>query len=176
MSDYRAFVTEDDDNDHYSVHYYHNPGRWQQNMLEDDSPMKDPNNWSAEFKYLNPDNNDISDDIKRLPSDSGGIYVFFIKGINLPFIENYILYIGRSWYNGNQNIRKRANEYFRDSRPLIRKMFERWKEHLYYRYFPDTDNDRIDVNEVRLIRAILPEYNTQIPDRIEVQPTTTAFS
>ena len=176
MSTYRAFVTEEDDNDHYLVRYYHNPRRWQENILEEGNPMRDPNNWSAEFKYLNPANDDVSDDIKRLPNNSGGIYVFFVKGINLPFMENYIFYIGRCKYTDTQNIRKRANEYLGDSRPQIKKMFNRWKEHLYYRFFPDIDNDRISANEARLIRAILPECNETIPDRIEMQTTIPAFS
>ncbi len=176
MSGYRAFLAEDDNNERYRLSYYHYPQRWRDNILETDNPLRDPLNWSAEFKYLNPANDDISDDINQLPCDSGGIYIFFVKGINLPFIENYILYIGRCQYTNTQNIRKRAREYFRDTRSQIKRMFNRWGEHLYYRYFPDTDNDRISANEVKLIRAILPEHNEKIPDRIEVQPTVSAFS
>lgn len=41
----------------------------------------------------------------------GGIYMFYIKGICLQFIEDYIVYIGRYKSTDNQNIRKRAKEY-----------------------------------------------------------------
>lgn len=176
MSGYRAFTEEYSDNNRYQLTYYHNPQRWRQNTLDEDNPMKDPNNWSAELKYLNQTNDDVSDDIKRLPNNKGGIYVFFIKGVNLPFMENYILYVGRCKCTDNQNIRKRAKEYFKDARPLILRMFDRWKEHLYYRCYLDDDNDRICRNEVSLIRAIMPELNEDIPDRIEVQPTVLAFN
>ena len=55
-------------------------------------------------------------------------------------------------------------------------MFSRWKDHLYYRYYPDTDNERIKNNEIQLIRAILPQYNEVIPDQIEIQDSIPAFN
>ena len=175
MPGYRAFITEDDDNYHYKLSYYHNPQRWNDNLLSPENPIRDIANWSDEIKYLNDANNDISDTIKQLPTNVGGIYMFYIKGINLPFIENYVLYIGRCKYTDNQNIRKRASEYYTDKRDLIRQMFKRWKNYLYYRYYADTNNETIVRNEIQLIRAILPEYNESIPDRLEVRATVPAF-
>ena len=55
-------------------------------------------------------------------------------------------------------------------------MFSRWKDYLYYRYYPDTDNDRIKNNEIQLIRAILPQYNEVIPDQIDRCDSIPAFS
>ena len=106
--------------------------------------------------------------------------MFYIKGICLPFIENYIIYIGRCKSTHKQNIKKRAKEYYTDDylkgkRQMIRSMFNHWKEYLYYRYYPDVDNERIDQNESILIRAILPPYNEVIPDKIDIQPTIPAF-
>lgn len=95
--------------------------------------------------------------------------------MNLPFIENYILYIGRCQYTDQQNIRKRAKEYYSDKRALISRMFHKWDKYLYYRYYPDVDNDRIKQNEVQLIRSILPYFNEDIPDNIEVRETIPAF-
>ncbi len=176
MSNYRAFMAEDDENDHYVLKYVHNPNRWKKNLIDENNPIRNMDNWSKEYKYLNVDNNDISDEIRNLPNDVGGIYIFYIKGINLPFIENYILYIGRCQYTNNQNIRKRACEYYKDGRSMVKKMFKRWQGHLYYRYYADTDNETIKENEVLLIRAIAPEYNESIPNAIQKQQATPAFN
>lgn len=101
--------------------------------------------------------------------------MFFIKGNSLPFIEKYIVYIGRCQYTEDQNIRKRASEYFTDNRDFIKSMFSHWKSFVYYRYFPDTDNDRIKTNEALLLNAIWPPLNPTIPKKIEVQPSINAF-
>ena len=88
MAGYRAFVATDPNNNQYLLTYYHNPDRWRDNMVDINSPIRDINNWSEEIKYLNESNDDLSEEIKNLPSDVGGIYIFYIKGINIPFFEN----------------------------------------------------------------------------------------
>ena len=178
MAVYRAFLAEDSSNYQYELKYYHNPYRWVNNAIEIDNPIRNVDNWSDEIKYLNASNDDLSEGIKNLPNNTGGIYIFYIKGLNLSFIENYILYIARCQFTGTdrQHIRKRAREYYNDTRGLIVEMFSRWKDHLYYRYYPDTDNERIKNNEIQLIRAILPQYNEVIPDQIEIQDSIPAFN
>ena len=54
-------------------------------------------------------------------------------------------------------------------------MFDLWDNQLYYRYYPDTDNETINKNEVLLIRAIVPPFNTIIPNNIQEQPEINAF-
>jgi hypothetical protein len=174
MSLYRAFIEENDEK-LFEVTYYHKPQRWLDNTVDSTNQIMNVQNWSSEIKYLNNSHDAISDEISNMPNDKGGVYMFYIKGICLPFIENYIVYIGRCKYTDSQNIRKRAKEYFNDDRPMIKTMFKRWKEHLYYRYYHDTDNNNIDSNEVKLIRTILPPFNEVIPDRIEIQTTIPAF-
>ena len=49
-----------------------------------------------ETKFLNDDGTDFSDEVKRLPNDSGGIYVFIIKSNVLKGISEYLAYIGRA--------------------------------------------------------------------------------
>lgn len=169
---YRAFI-EDDDTP-FRIEYFHNPNRWRDNPLGANNPIMDINNWSQEIKYIGT-REGIADEICNLPNNTGGVYMFYIKGLSLPFIENYIVYIGRCRLTDSQNIRKRAREYFSDTRPLIKKMFRLWRDYLYYRFYPDTDNNRIDTNEVQLIRSILPPLNEAIPDRIEIQETIPAF-
>ena len=118
---------------------------------------------------------------KRDQSDAAcGIYMFFIQGPTLPFIERYIAYIGRAQFTDSQNIRKRANEYFpesqrADSRPKIANMFKHWKPYLYFQYFPCKDNSIIQRCEANLIHAIIPPFNDDIPDRIIVQNPQNAF-
>lgn len=175
MGGYRAFIEEDETNISFQILYYHNPRRWNDNLIDINNPIRDIENWSPEIKYLNDPGDDISQEIKSLPSDKGGIYMFFIKGLNLSFVENYILYIGRCKYTATQNIKKRAREYFNDNRPMIKKMFRLWKEHIYYRYYPDINNYNIDCNEIQLIRALLPPLNETIPDKLEPQETIPAF-
>lgn len=77
--------------------------------------------------------------------------------------------------NMYQNINKRAKEYFTDKRPKIRNLFKRWGQYVYYRYYPDTNNKKIDENEVMLIRAIKPDFNEEIPDKLDPQLPISAF-
>lgn len=174
MSTYSAFISNDDDL-LCGITYYATPKRWLDNISDKGNPILDEKNWSIECKYFNLTNDDISDEIKNLPENTGGIYIFYIKGITLPFIEKYITYIGRCQFTESQNIRKRAREYLKDDREKIKRMFAHWNKYLYYRYFPDTDNNRIKANEAMLIRAIAPPFNEQIPNKIEITTSIKAF-
>ena len=150
-----------------------NPIRWMDNFVGNDNPIRDVTNWSSEIKYLN--DGKISDEIRNMPKDKGGLYMFYLKGPNLPFAEYYILYIGRALYTPSENICKRAMHYLKDERYMIQEMFDNWKNDLYYRYFPDTDNIAIEKNEIALIRSIVPPYNEDIPNKREEQPKVKAF-
>lgn len=169
-----AFDTEYEDRN-FEITFNLNPQRWIDNCVEKGNPILEESNWRPEIKYLNLNNDDISEEIKTIPTNTGGVYAFFIKGICLPFLEKHIVYIGRCHYTSSQNINKRAKEYFSDPRPKIKNMINRWGPYIYYQYYPDTDNAQIDKNEVMLIRAIKPDFNEEIPDKIEVQPTVNAF-
>lgn len=170
-----AFLNSNDEDKLYDIVYYHNPKHWIENKIDDDNPIINEDNWSKEIKYYEGES--ISEDIKNLPTNTGGVYMFYLKGINLSFFENYIVYIGRCHYSeGKWYIRKRAKEYDSDnSRTEIVRMKKYWKDYLFYRYYPETDNDVIDRDEATLIRAIRPPFNSEIPDKIEVQATTNAF-
>lgn len=169
-----AFDIEFEDRN-FEIPFNLNPQRWIENCPDYDNPILCEDNWQPEIKYLNPTNDGISDEIKAIPSNTGGIYLFFIKGITLPFMEKHIVYVGRCHYTDLQNINKRAKEYFTDKRPKIKNMFKRWGKYVYYRYFPDTNNNMIDKNEVMLIRAIKPDFNEDIPDKLDFQPIVKAF-
>lgn len=171
----KAFLNLNDEDKLYDITYYHNPKHWIDNKIDENNPITIEENWSKEIKYYEGDV--LSEDINNLPTNTGGVYVFYLKGINIPFIEKYIVYIGRCHYsNGTQYIRKRAKEYDSDnSRTDIIRMKKYWKEYLFYRYYPETNNDKIDEDERVLIRAIRPPFNSEIPDKIKVQKTTKAF-
>ena len=172
MSTYRAFTINDGD---LRLEYYPNPNRWRENITDLENPILNMDNWSPEIKFLNATNDDVSDEINNIPNTTGGVYMFYIKGVALPPVENYIVYIGRCQYTANQNIRKRAKEYLNPDRELIKKLLHNWKEHLFYRYYPDTNNNRIKENEAMLIRTIVPPFNEDIPNRVEIQPKINAF-
>jgi len=171
----KAFLNSNDEDKLYDITYYHNPKHWIENKLDEGNPITNEEMWSKEIKYYEGDT--ISEDIKNLPTDTGGIYMFYLKGINLSFIEKYVVYIGRCHYSeGVQYIRKRAKEYDSDnSRSDIIRMKKYWKDYLFYRYYPETNNAQIDMDEATLIRAIRPPFNSEIPDKIEVKRTINAF-
>lgn len=92
--DISAFVLKHDETKIYDCLYYLHPKLWMEN-IHITSSLHNKENWSGYIKYLN-DDNQISDEIKNLPKDYGGIYVFFIQGVSLPFCERYLAYIGRA--------------------------------------------------------------------------------
>ena len=170
--DLRAFVASRREKE-YQIEYVPNQNRWNEYFVGTDNPICHESNWSEEMKYL--DNGQLSESIKSLPRNKGGIYMFYLKGINLPFVEHYILYIGRAKCTENENINSRARSYIHDDRELIQLMFDLWADQLYYRYYPDTNNETITKNEVLLIRSIIPPFNTIIPNNIQEQPEVNAF-
>ena len=168
---YRAFLSEYDE---FRTVYFPSPERWGQYALDDGEPIKDSSNWSDGVKYLKDDTH-VSKEIDDLPNNTGGIYMFYIEGGSLSFIEKYILYIGRCKFTEHQNIRKRAIEYLNDERHFIKKMFELWGPYIHYKFYSDTDNARIAKYERSLILAIAPPFNDSIPERIDVEPEIPAF-
>lgn len=157
----------------FIIEFRPNPKRWADNFVGLSNPIRDVANWSPEIKYFK--DGKLSDEIRNIPKDRGGIYMFYLKGTNIPFAEYYILYIGRALLSSKENIYKRAIHYQNDERDLIQEMFENWKDDLYYRYYLDTDNEVIKQNEVALIRSIVPPYNEVIPKKIVKQPKVKAF-
>lgn len=168
---YRAFLSE---YEAFRTEYYPSPERWEKYALDSGEPIMDSSKWSAGVKYLKEDNQ-VSSDIDGLPNNTGGIYMFYIEGGSLSFIEKYILYIGRCKYTDHQNIRKRAKEYLNDDRLFIKKMFKLWGPYIHYKYYGDLDNSRIARYERSLIMAIAPPFNDSIPEKIEVEPEVPAF-
>ena len=115
------------------------------------------------------DDNEICNEVKNLPNNCGGIYLFFIQGASLPFCERYLVYVGRAQYTQTESLRSRVKSYLPESRKQsgrtrIVRLFKYWKEHLYIRYYQSKDNEFIKQCESALIHAILPPFNTDLTE------------
>ena len=92
----------------------------------------------------------------------------------------YLAYVGRAYYTEKENIRKRVKRYLWEStskkgRPKIARLFRHWKDYLYIKFCYTTDNDLIEAGEATLIRAILPPFNSELPDSIIYKEPQKAF-
>jgi len=120
--------------------------------------------WKS-IKYLNDDGTAINDDIKKLPNNRGGIYIFLLKPDKIPLMHRYIMYIGRARRANSFSLRKRCSTYFTDTRPKVYRMIKRWGSELYLYYLPINDSDDfIKKVERELLRVIIPPCNSDIPD------------
>lgn len=160
-----AFVEKNDEIKKYDCLYYIHPNLWMENA-HITSKLHNQEDWSGYIKYLN-DRNEVSDEVKNLPKDYGGIYIFFIQGINLPFCERYLAYIGRAQCTRFESLQSRVKSYLSESkktkgRTRINRLFKYWKEHLYICYYKSKDNEFIKQSESALIQAILPPFNTEL--------------
>ena len=165
--DIGAFVERNDETKKYDCLYYLHPDLWLKNA-EVTSRLHNQENWSDYIKYLNDDNK-VSDEVKNLPGDCGGIYLFFIQGASLPFCERYLAYVGRAQYTESESLCSRLKSYLPESKKIngrtrIVRLFKYWKEHLYIRYYKSQDNEFIKQCESALIHAILPPFNTDLTE------------
>lgn len=142
-----------------------------------DSEMKklvQSDKWQ-EIKFLDENEAKINPLISNVPNNSGGIYIFFLRGNIIPNLHEYIMYVGRVKYTNSQNLRKRLREYIKDTRPKIMFMRKTWGKYLYIKYLPLTDNNDIVKLEEELIRVIIPPYNEEITPKVMMQAKTAAF-
>ncbi len=133
-----------------------------------------------EVKFLNELGNDVSDEIKNLPNNKGGLYLFIIKCPILPKITEYLVYIGRAQLTEYHNLRIRVNKYFNeyirdDQRPKITRIIHQWQNELFIRYIELDDNELIKELEADLINKILPPGNDEIPDK-NIKSAVKAFN
>lgn len=174
-----TFLSRYDENKKYDWVYYHYPERWSEVSLGNMASSKNESHWSDFIKYLDDDHS-ISQSIRNIPNDSGGIYVFFVQGPTIPFLERHVAYIGRAKKTRTQNLRKRVMEYLpesekKNSRHKIYRLFRYWKDYLYIRYLTCSDNDTIDNLEKLLIHAIFPPFNDKIVEKIIIKQPKKAF-
>ena len=134
--------------------------------------------WTT-IKYLNDEGTELNEQVKEIPNNKGGLYLFCIKCDIIPGITDYPVYIGRAMHTENQNLRKRCKEYYlkyarEDERPLITKMMNFWGSDLFLSYYELEENDEIADYERMLINSLLLPFNTVIPDQ-EISQAVKAF-
>lgn len=176
--DIDAFVTNNDQTRVYECKYYHDPSLWKEASLVVKTAIQSLT-WSDYIKYLDSEGK-LSKELDNLPNNSGGLYLFFIQGTTVPASEKYLAYIGRAKYTDSENIQKRVKRYLWESnqkqcRPKIARLFRLWKDFLYIRFCSTTDNDLITAGESTLINAILPPFNSDLPDSIIYKEPQKAF-
>jgi hypothetical protein len=135
-------------------------------------------NWTT-IKYLNDAGTDFHDDIRTLPNDTGGLYLFSINCPVIPGRTEFPAYIGRAKITDRQNLRKRCREYLTkfsrgDERPKITRLFQYWAKDLLLSFMPLDDNDKIVDFEKKLINSLMLPFNDEIPD-IEIREAVKAF-
>lgn len=176
--DIDAFVTNNDQTRVYECKYYYDPSQWEEASSKVKTSIQNLT-WSDYIKYIDSEGN-VSKELDVLPNDAGGLYLFFIQGTTIPFSEKYLAYIGRAKYTSTENIRKRVKRYLWESnqkqcRPKIARLFRLWKDYLYIRFCSCTDNDLITAGESTLINAILPPFNSDLPEKICFKEPQKAF-
>ena len=104
-----------------------------------------PSALSQEIKYLNNDGTDLNPMIHDLPH-TGGVYFFYVKSGVLPYLTDYLMYIGRALKTDDQNLKKRCKEYFQkysrndEERPKIMRLMEQWGKYIHLQYIELEDN------------------------------------
>jgi len=90
--------------------------------------------WGS-IKYLNEEGDAVNKDIKKVPNDCGGIYIFLLKPDIIEDLHRYILYIGRARRCSSFNLRKRCMTYIHEkTRPEVANMIETWGKKLFLYY------------------------------------------
>jgi hypothetical protein len=123
------------------------------------------------IKYLNAKGTGLHKDVKNLPSNKGGLYLFFIQCPVITGMTEFPCYIGRAQYSTSQNLKKRCREYFQkyaktNERPKITRMMRYWGKDLFLAYYPLSNNKTIQSLEKQLINSLLLPMNEEIPDTI----------
>lgn len=154
----------------YKIPFVINPKLWKR--IDNELIKCIREEWN-EVKFLD-ENRQLSSQLNNIPNDKGGLYIFIAKTDIIPASHIYIMYIGRAKITQSQNLRKRCKEYGNAKRPKIKRMVQSWGEHLYIRYYPMIDNNKIDDLEKELINNIIPPFNDEIPDK-ETRDKVKAF-
>lgn len=122
-----------------------------------------------EVKFLNDDASGLHSDMDRLPTNSGGIYIFFVKPPIMPNAVNYLMYVGMTKLSSRGNLRTRCKSYYYEYnspndviRPYIGTLISQWGKYLYIRFIHVDNNDFIEELENKLIAALKPPFNHDI--------------
>jgi len=158
--------------------FYLVPELWEKFNTSDLSAV-DFSKWKM-AKMMNEDG-ELSDETKKIPTASGGIYIYTIVPGVVPQCGGYIMYVGMASKTPSENLRRRVRSYksqFGDAytRDRIHNLFVNWGKYVYVYYLPVVaDEDTILELETRLIGCFIPPCNPDIRDAA-VKKRVKAFS
>lgn len=111
----------------------------------------------------------FSDELSKIPTKYGGIYVYCIEPHIIPGGGIYVMYIGKATKTASENLRRRVRSYYADvsdseHRPRLHRLFNKWGEYVYVHYLPvDSRPEVITALEDRLIAAFgKPPCNSEV--------------
>ena len=97
--------------------------------------------------------------------ETQGLYAFFIEPQVADFRNHgYLMYIGETGQDSDNNLRARFSEYFsyksNYKRPHIHWLLNRWEGYLYF-YYVEIPHNTMNLNELEtmLLDTFLPPYN-----------------
>lgn len=122
----------------------------------------------------------LSDNIKKIPNKTGGIYIYTLENPLVPGNGRYIMYVGRALYTKYENLRIRARSHFNqykrgDENERLTRLYDDWANYVYLLYIPiDGGNDVIKHVEEELIVALTPPCNKDYPS-VKIRKKLSAF-
>ena len=97
--------------------------------------------------------------------ENQGIYAFFVEPRVADFRNHaYLMYIGETGQDSNNNLRERFSQYFsykrNYKRPHIHWLLNNWEGYLYF-YYVEIPHNTMNLNELEtmLLDTFLPPYN-----------------
>lgn len=148
--------------------FYLIPELWEK-FKYDDLGNVDFSKWKR-IKLMDDTGNFSEEEIKKIPTKYGGIYIYCIKSNVVNEADSYIMYVGMASKTANENLRRRVASYKSElgvgySRDRIHNLFAKWGKYIYVHYLPvDAERDIIEELETRLIGCLIPPCNADIQD------------
>ena len=97
--------------------------------------------------------------------ENKGIYAFFVEPQVADFQSHaYLMYIGETGQDSNNNLRERFGQYFsykkNHKRPNIHRLLNKWDGYLYF-YYVEIPHNSMNLNELEtmLLDTFIPPYN-----------------
>lgn len=136
--------------------------------------------WNS-VKLMNETGNIFSEQIDKIPTEFGGIYIYTINPGIIPSCGSYIMYIGMASKSAHENLRNRVKSYQKEvgvnyTRERLHRLFAKWGPYVHVHYLPiDEDKETIQELETRLIATMIPPCNADIQAKF-VKRAVRAFS
>ncbi len=130
--------------------------------------------------FFDGDSAKLSEEVKKIPNDKGGIYIYVLENPIVPDTGRYIMYVGRALFTKTENLRARVRSHFyqykrADENELLIRLYDNWAKYVYLIYIPmDEDNDTIGRIEDELIVTLTPPCNKKYPS-VKIKKKLRAF-